>query len=67
MTVCDPNTEKTIDEEEDDSESQKTPSSKLHLTHQKLIIKHNRLNKLSLWGCSGLDVSFIKAVSTLFL
>lgn len=24
--------------------------------YQKLIIKHGRLRKLSLWGCSGLDV-----------
>jgi hypothetical protein len=25
--------------------------------HQKLIIKHGNLKKLSLWGCSALDVS----------
>lgn len=62
MTVCDPNSEKAIDEEDDDSELQKTPNSKLLLVHQKLIIKHNRLNKLSLWGCSGLDVSFVEDV-----
>ena len=57
MTICDPDCEKSTDEEDDDTELQKTPNSKMHLTYQKLIIKHNRLKKLSLWGCSGLDVS----------
>ncbi|GAB4841673.1 hypothetical protein Ancab_022395 [Ancistrocladus abbreviatus] len=37
------------------SELHRTPKSKLHLMYQKLIIKHNRLKKLSLWGCSALD------------
>ncbi|KAL8548101.1 hypothetical protein ACS0TY_007426 [Phlomoides rotata] len=59
MTICDPNTKKAIDEEDDDSELQKTPNSNLLLIHQKLIIKHNRLNKLSLWGCSGLDALYL--------
>lgn len=26
--------------------------------HQKLIIKHANIKKLSFWGCSGLDVSY---------
>ncbi|KAL1547169.1 F-box/LRR-repeat protein 17-like [Salvia divinorum] len=59
MTICDPNCEKSTDEEDDDTELQKTPNSKMHLTHQKLIIKHNRLKKLSLWGCSGLDALYL--------
>ncbi|KAK4418344.1 F-box/LRR-repeat protein 17 [Sesamum alatum] len=59
MTVCDPNSEKSTDEEDNDSEFQKTPNSKLHLIYQKLIIKHSRLKKLSLWGCSGLDALYL--------
>ncbi|KAI3460928.1 hypothetical protein Pfo_017591 [Paulownia fortunei] len=55
MTICDSNSEKSTDEEDIDCELQKTPNSKLHLIYQKLIIKHSRLKKLSLWGCSGLD------------
>ncbi|MQL80762.1 hypothetical protein Taro_013214 [Colocasia esculenta] len=31
------------------------PVRKLQPMYQKLIIKHGRLRKLSLWGCSGLD------------
>ncbi|XP_047977675.1 F-box/LRR-repeat protein 17-like [Salvia hispanica] len=59
MTICDPDCEKSTDEEDDDTELQKTPNSKMHLTYQKLIIKHNRLKKLSLWGCSGLDALYL--------
>ncbi|KAK6141588.1 hypothetical protein DH2020_024656 [Rehmannia glutinosa] len=59
MTICDPNLEKSTDEEDNDSELQKTPNSKLHLIYQKLIIKHSRLKKLSLWGCSGLDALYL--------
>lgn len=62
MTICDPDYEKSTDEEDDDSELQKTSNSKMHLIYQKLIIKHNRLKKLSLWGCSGLDVSLLKCI-----
>lgn len=36
----------------------KPPVVKLQSICQKLIIKHSRLKKLSLWGCSGLDVCF---------
>ncbi|KAJ0974057.1 hypothetical protein J5N97_016022 [Dioscorea zingiberensis] len=35
--------------------SQKS-GTRTHPIYQKLIIKHGRLKKLSLWGCSGLDV-----------
>lgn len=62
ITICDPNYERSTDEDDDDSELQKTPNSKMHLIYQKLIIKHNRLKKLSLWGCSGLDVSLVKCI-----
>lgn len=54
MTICDPNSSSS---EENDGKSQKMLNAKLHLIYQKLIIKHSRLKKLSLWGCSGLDVS----------
>lgn len=57
MTICDHNSE-ILTDEENDEELHKTPNSKLHLAYQKLIIKHSRLKKLSLWGCSGLDVRF---------
>ncbi|XP_042057381.1 F-box/LRR-repeat protein 17-like [Salvia splendens] len=59
MTICDLDCEKSSDEEDDGTELQKTPNSKMHLTYQKLIIKHNRLKKLSLWGCSGLDALYL--------
>ncbi|KAL3828010.1 hypothetical protein ACJIZ3_016812 [Penstemon smallii] len=59
MTISDPNPEKSFDKEDDDCELQETPNSKLHLIYQKLIIKHNRLRKLSLWGCSGLDALYL--------
>ncbi|KAG1368715.1 F-box/LRR-repeat protein 17 [Cocos nucifera] len=38
---------------------QKSPTSKPQPIYQKLIIKHGRLRKLSLWGCSGLDALFL--------
>jgi hypothetical protein len=56
MTICDPNSQNPIPDESSDSELKHISNTKLHLIHQKLIIKHNRLKKLSLWGCSGLDV-----------
>ncbi|KAG8389267.1 hypothetical protein BUALT_Bualt02G0211200 [Buddleja alternifolia] len=59
MTLCDPNSGNSTDEEDNDYELDKTPNSKLHLIYQKLIIKHNRLKKLSLWGCSGLDALYL--------
>uniref|UniRef100_A0A7C9ACG4 F-box domain-containing protein n=1 Tax=Opuntia streptacantha TaxID=393608 RepID=A0A7C9ACG4_OPUST len=50
MTICDESTN-----EGSNFEPHKTPNSKSHHIYQKLIIKHSRLKKLSLWGCSGLD------------
>lgn len=60
MTLCDPNYENSSDDEDDDECALlKTPNSKMHLIYQKLIIKHDRLKKLSLWGCSGLDALYL--------
>ncbi|PSR86106.1 F-box/LRR-repeat protein [Actinidia chinensis var. chinensis] len=59
MTICDPNCQSSTSEESNDRELQKTPNSKLHLIYQKLIIKHSRLKRLSLWGCSGLDALYL--------
>ncbi|XP_052169911.1 F-box/LRR-repeat protein 17-like [Diospyros lotus] len=59
MTICDSSPESQISEECSDIVLQKTPNSKLHLIYQKLIIKHGRLKKLSLWGCSGLDALYL--------
>lgn len=58
MTICDLYEEDLASEEDTSTDLQKPSNSKLHLMYQKLIIKHGRLKKLSLWGCSGLDVSF---------
>lgn len=59
MSICDPNSEVPSTEENSESELQKTPSAKVHIIYQKLIIKHSRLKKLSLWGCSGLDALYL--------
>ncbi|XP_022854157.1 F-box/LRR-repeat protein 17-like [Olea europaea var. sylvestris] len=58
MTICDPNSE-ISNEEDNDSDLQRTPNSKLHLIYQKLIIKHSQLKKLSLWGYSALDALYL--------
>ncbi|XVF21669.1 hypothetical protein REPUB_Repub12eG0110100 [Reevesia pubescens] len=55
MTICDPNSQNSPCDESGDNELPNALNSKLHLMYQKLIIKHSRLKKLSLWGCSGLD------------
>ncbi|KAA8543317.1 hypothetical protein F0562_021188 [Nyssa sinensis] len=59
MTICDPSSPIPTPEESNDYEFQKTPNGKLHHIYQKLIIKHGRLKKLSLWGCSGLDALYL--------
>ncbi|KAL2507788.1 F-box/LRR-repeat protein 17 [Forsythia ovata] len=59
MTICENNSEILTNEEENDRELHKTPNSKLYPVYQKLIIKHSRLKKLSLWGCSGLDALYL--------
>lgn len=56
MTICDANDESLISDEAINHGMEKRPNGNLHLIHQKLIIKHSKLKKLSLWGCSGLDV-----------
>ncbi|EOX94576.1 hypothetical protein QUC31_004592 [Theobroma cacao] len=55
MTICDPNSQNSPSDESGNNELPNSFNSKLHLMYQKLIIKHSRLKKLSLWGCSGLD------------
>ncbi|XP_015948513.3 F-box/LRR-repeat protein 17 [Arachis duranensis] len=58
MTICDPDSlNPTTDE--DNCKPQETSSTNMHLTNQKLIIKHSHLKKLSLWGCSGLDALYL--------
>ncbi|KAI3806034.1 hypothetical protein L1987_21924 [Smallanthus sonchifolius] len=59
MTICDSDAQYQTSEEKSDSELQISPNSKLHLTHQKLFIKHARLKRLSLWGCSSLDSLYL--------
>ncbi|KAF3436217.1 hypothetical protein FNV43_RR23309 [Rhamnella rubrinervis] len=59
MTICDPDSLNPTSEETSGCEVQKTTNAKMHLIHQKLIIKHSRLKKLSLWGCSGLDALYL--------
>ncbi|KAK8711620.1 hypothetical protein V6N13_146896 [Hibiscus sabdariffa] len=55
MTICDLDSQNSPSEESGDNQPPNTLKSKLHLMYQKLIIKHSRLKKLSLWGCSGLE------------
>ncbi|XP_050237510.1 F-box/LRR-repeat protein 17 [Mercurialis annua] len=55
MSICDPGSHDPSYAETEDDELQSAYNNKLHLIYQKLIIKHGRLKKLSLWGCSGLD------------
>ncbi|KAE8665418.1 F-box/LRR-repeat protein 17 [Hibiscus syriacus] len=55
MTICDPDSQSPPCDQNCDSEVPNVLNNKLHHMYQKLIIKHSRLKKLSLWGCSGLD------------
>ncbi|PON95021.1 F-box domain containing protein [Trema orientale] len=59
MAVCDPNSLDPTSEESSGRESQKTSNAKVPLIYQNLIIKHSRLKKLSLWGCSGLSALYL--------
>lgn len=59
MTICDLSSQYPTSDESGDFELQTTFKNKLHLIYQKLIIKHSRLKKLSLWGCSGLDALYL--------
>lgn len=65
MTICDTDEQNPTTEENSDYDLHRTPNNKLHLMYQKLIIKHCRLKKLSLWGCSGLDVRFSKFIKNM--
>ncbi|XP_050364429.1 F-box/LRR-repeat protein 17 [Argentina anserina] len=55
MTICDPNASDPTSEESSNFQLSLTSKAKTHLICQNLIIKHSRLKKLSLWGCSSLD------------
>ncbi|KDP21367.1 hypothetical protein JCGZ_21838 [Jatropha curcas] len=59
MTICDPSSPCPTSGVSGEGEVQTTFQNKLHLIYQKLIIKHGRLRKLSLWGCSGLDAIYL--------
>ncbi|KAK4780278.1 hypothetical protein SAY87_016384 [Trapa incisa] len=54
MTICDPNDLRQPDESSPCDIDRRLSKKPRHI-YQKLIIKHDRLKKLSLWGCSGLD------------
>ena len=53
MTVSDPTSDNPTIEEKS-STPQKTSGY-----NQKMFIKHKRMKKLSLWGCSSLDVRLL--------
>ncbi|XP_071717076.1 F-box/LRR-repeat protein 17 [Rutidosis leptorrhynchoides] len=59
MTICDSDAQYSTCEDNSGSELKNSPKSKRHLTYQKLFIKHARLKKLSLWGCSSLDALYL--------
>ncbi|QCD97694.1 F-box and leucine-rich repeat protein 2/20 [Vigna unguiculata] len=59
MTICEPDSDNSIADENNHHKLQKTSITNVHLTNQKLIIKHSCLKKLSLWGCSGLDALYL--------
>ncbi|XP_077243076.1 F-box/LRR-repeat protein 17-like [Tasmannia lanceolata] len=68
MTICDPSVQNehlegdglpTGDNSCELKSQKKVTSTKPHPMYQKLIIKHGRLKKLSLWGCSGLDALYL--------
>ncbi|XP_039115137.1 F-box/LRR-repeat protein 17 [Dioscorea cayenensis subsp. rotundata] len=62
MSLCDFSSRnddlEDITEIEENQWGQKS-NSRTHPIYQKLIIKHGRLKKLSLWGCSGLDALYL--------
>ncbi|PON38003.1 F-box domain containing protein [Parasponia andersonii] len=59
MAICDPSSQDPTSEESSGCEIQKTSNAKVPLIYQNLIIKHSRLKKLSLWGCSGLSALYL--------
>ncbi|XP_027351048.1 F-box/LRR-repeat protein 17-like [Abrus precatorius] len=58
MTICEPNSHNPT-ADENNCKLEKTSVTNPHFTNQKLIIKHSRLKKLSLWGCTGLDALYL--------
>ncbi|CAN0898282.1 F-box/LRR-repeat protein 17 [Linum grandiflorum] len=59
LTICDPSSDSLTSDGNSDFELHTVSENKPHLIYQKLIVKHARLKKLSLWGCSGLDALFL--------
>ncbi|KAL8232876.1 hypothetical protein R6Q57_002654 [Mikania cordata] len=59
MTICESDAQHPTSEERSDSKLYASPNSKSYLAYQKLFIKHARLKKLSLWGCSSLDSLYL--------
>ncbi|KAH0461102.1 hypothetical protein IEQ34_008677 [Dendrobium chrysotoxum] len=68
MSICDSSCDdqhpqdSMIDIDEEASESrryQRFLAKKPNSMHQKLLIKHECLKKISLWGCSGLDALYL--------
>uniref|UniRef100_A0A803PGS7 F-box/LRR-repeat protein 17 n=1 Tax=Cannabis sativa TaxID=3483 RepID=A0A803PGS7_CANSA len=59
MVICDPNSSDPTTDENSDCEVQKTCNATVSHIYQNLIIKHSRLKKLSLWGCSGLNALYL--------
>ncbi|KAL9227556.1 hypothetical protein vseg_003233 [Gypsophila vaccaria] len=57
MSISCPDTDEASKNGSNDDRFQKT--SKSHHIYQKLIVKHSRLKKLSLWGCSGLNALYL--------
>lgn len=63
MSICVVNSQSAEDKSHTSEEHgevkwcQKLSTVRPQPIYQKLIIKHAHLKKLSLWGCSGLDVS----------
>ncbi|KAK7284079.1 hypothetical protein RJT34_18816 [Clitoria ternatea] len=58
MTICEPNSDNPT-ADENNCKLEKKSMANIHLPNQKLIIKHSRLKKLSLWGCAGLDALYL--------
>ncbi|KAG0474033.1 hypothetical protein HPP92_015890 [Vanilla planifolia] len=68
MSICDSNSKahdpkdnmvQINERPEEVKKHQHSPAKRLRFTRHKLIIKHEHLRKLSLWGCSGLDALYL--------
>ncbi|XP_019057077.1 PREDICTED: F-box/LRR-repeat protein 17 [Tarenaya hassleriana] len=59
MTISDSSSESPSSAENSPSPGKRFSNKQQYLVYQKMYIKHNQLKKLSLWGCSSLDVLFL--------